>query len=435
MRRLGARRRTWAAGVLVAGALLLGGCARSRSTPGPSDVAPRTDPTAEDVKTVETHDAGAGQWAGHTGPGMLRTHGDASLTGRLGASMPGGSWSVAAKAPVDDEAGIRAVLTAGDRIVVQTDEGWALFDDALRPVGVGPAAAGVLVLDPAQHLLWSPDPTGSLRAASLRDGAEAYVVPSAFGGGFERRLLVRRGGTLIVGGVAAGPETHGGPASSGAFLEVIELGDPGAVDPMKLLESAVTAAERRVDTRVFAAAVGDGVIAMAEPEGVVLLDLRLEPRGGRVPVRSVSALSLDERGDVHVVSEQAGTWTYGLVHGGRAVAQRAVASPLGRRIRPPVVAADHRVYLVGDDRLGVFDPGVRPVGEWAVGARVSGAMIGGDGSLLVGAGHEILAFDRDGTRSVLHDFGREQVRTAPVLDAKGRLLVATTASVYVLVAR
>lgn len=420
-------RRRWIVrlAAVAAGLGLVVGCARPQSTSGRDDVAPRTK------EETEVSDD-PGQWAASDGPGVLRTHGDASLTGRLAGPLPGGTWSITAKAPVDSATGIVAVLTTGDRIVVQSGGGWELFDQKLARLQAGYAARGVLVLDPGEGLLWAPQPNGSLRAARLDDGKEAFSVSSTFGGGFERRLLARRGRHLIAGGVASGPEAPGEAARADGFLEVIDLGSPRAVDLTGLLESAATSAVRKVSTVGFAAAVDERSIVLAEPEGLRRFDLRLEPQGELVPVASVAALSLDADGDVHVVAQRDTAWTYVLVHGGREAGRAALAEPYGWDARPPVVAADHRAYLVGDERIGAFDPSARPAGVWSVDDPIVGAMVSADGTLLVGTGSSILAFDRAGKRTVLHDFGRERVLTAPVLDASGRLLVVTSTGLHAL---
>ena len=63
-------------------------------------------------------------------------------------------------------------------------------------------------------------------------------------------------------------------------------------------------------------------------------------------------------------------------------------------------------------------------------SAIAGAVLTGDGQLVVSAGNGLYAFDAKGTRKVLVTLEGEELKTPPVVDADGRLFAASDRTLY-----
>src|SRR5262249_17793305 len=97
---------------------------------------------------------------------------------------------------------------------------------------------------------------------------------------------------------------------------------------------------------------------------------------------------------------------------------------------PPVIERSGRVYLLLPGEIVAIESGKIAWRDRVEGAPL--ATVGSDGRLVAAVGASVIAFDAEGKRTVLATMPGEQLRTPPVLDALGRLYVASERKIYCL---
>jgi hypothetical protein len=143
------------------------------------------------------------------------------------------------------------------------------------------------------------------------------------------------------------------------------------------------------------------------------------------------AFSVDEGGLLHLLADEPGggraLWVVDPSTGVREV-RAALAPPFDQATAPPLLL--HRRGVVLQAPLGLLCLGPDGAVRWA--RRVSlgsGAVATADDQLLAADGSELVTFDSQGQRTVLHRFDGESLVGPPLLDRSGEITVATSSKV------
>jgi hypothetical protein len=359
------------------------------------------------------------------GSGSVRVHANARLNGRTGVDVAVGPWHTAWSVALEPSAPAQVVLAAHDRIVVQALQRWSLHDLRGKELRAVARLAGDVVIDPEARQVFYADHNGFLGVARLDDGTVDMRVEVQFGGGYSRTLAWRHGRELGLHGFQLPQMTHGSvPPPDTTLLEVVDLGDPVVKDDVLFVTSSRKLAGMTSHALPLLLAVGDGDVVMAVPGHVYRADTRLKVIDDLAEDFEPVAMSLDERGLVHLVVRSGGKhalWVLDPKAGERSVSAPLPGEPLGI---PPLLGWDHRVFVLVQGGVVALEADGRAA--WTVSTAVApvGATIARNGVLVVSAGSQVLQIEPDGRSRVALDVG-EPLATAPVLVSGTELLVAT----------
>lgn len=368
------------------------------------------------------------------GRGCPRPYLNEQLNSRLAYPLPPGVWAVRWQAELDEKFPARYVLEGGDRILVQTEYRWELFSSAGKPIASEFLGPGNVVLDARRGLVHCVDRDGMMASYRFADGKrDHYFLP--FGGDlFERTFVAKRGRRMVIAAFERQrPDMVVMPEHSA--VEVVDLGDPPAVEREYLL-SAKREAVVEYPAAGLKAAMNEETLALAMRNRIVFTDLRLGPGAAFSDSFFPFALALDEADRAYLLAgDRVPRALWLLTPRGERVYSFEFPSDMQVPRRPPVIGYDHRAYVLTRDRVLAVSPEGKLAWERPAGAPIGGAAITANDWLLVAAGPALAAFDAQGQRRELRAFPGEQLLTPPVLTSDGDLLVASAKRLYRLTPR
>ncbi len=365
------------------------------------------------------------------GPGQ--PFGDAGQTSRLDAALGdplGVTWVQRFATPLRADTRAHSLLQFGTALIVQASV-WQLFGLDGKARRAGRSGSSPLLISPGDRSFRWVNSDGYLVSAPLSTGEAFWSYGLQLGDGASYPFVAARENRMFVlgGELAGNPEAHPRPATHFA-LQAIDLVPPFEVSPAGNLRSAHTLGALTVEFSgdVVGALNHDGVV-IAWRDHVLTVGLDLVP--GRLLTDSFvpRALSVGEAGRVYLVvrtSEGPRLWML------NAEGQRVFSAPLpddaaDTRV-PPVVARDHRVFVVTDTRIVAFSPTGDRLWEFEPPHGRPRAMVTADGWLLVAAGETLGVFDAEGRSATLFHAPGEVFRTAPIVTPAGEIMVATERS-------
>jgi hypothetical protein len=327
-----------------------------------------------------------------------------------------------------------AIMATGNRILVQAADQWQLFDTEGKALASGPLHVSEVVLDRAHELFYHNEPVGLIAARRLTDGGRLFLVAGYAGNNYRRAFLSRRGRKLIVASVEFVTNPHSNYFPNLSAVNVVDVGEPHEVDSLTgILRSARPLAELTRDISLLFAALHDETLYLATRDRVYLADLDLKIRAELAGQFEPVAMSLDEAGRIYLLVRAEGrTALWLLSPQGERLMAFTMPSDLKLTATPPIVGYNHRVYVLGADRMLAINPDGKLAWVRPVNGQRGGAVITADDQLLVSDGRDLAVFNQEGQRSVLSSFDNETLFTPPVLTASGEILVASERRLYLL---
>lgn len=400
---------------LLLSCLLATSC-RENGTGAPADTRPRSRIAVarEDSRAAAALEAVKGS---------LRRFGSDAQNGRVGLTLPSGTWRLKWQAVFPTPTQPQQVLQAADRILVAGAERWQLHDRQGRLLRSGSLAAGP-VLDPPNRQFLLAEKPGSVLSYSLDAGRRIWELPSVSAEGARRTYLARRQSAFVLATEYRDQRR--------TLVESFELGDTPQISDEVLTSARRIALLEYPALGVRAAAV-DNLLALAMPGRLVVTDrkLRLRDEYDR-PITDPASISLDEAAHIY------------LLAGAPANRELVVFSPKGEELlRMPVgrdegsapiaPAIDFRRHIrlaLGDRLLAISPAGDQ---EWSSALPgIAGLLVTADNRVVVAAANGIHAFTIEGERKLLFGLNQEPLLAGPVLTAEGDLLLASAARLFCL---
>ncbi len=398
-----------------------------------------TEPIATDVvptpiRTGPTGIASPPRAAPEGEAGCPRPFLNERLNSRLTASLPEGPWEVRWRTELTELTEPHFVLQVNDRIVIQGEYEWQLFDmkgDLLTAERLG--YSGV-VLDGKNGLFYAADVNGFLAARELADGRVRFLLSAYYADQFRRVLFARRGDEFLIASVERRLDPHGAHPPRQSVLEVLRLGDPMEATEDGVVTSGGRPSELMVQTPKVLAALHDRTLVLATAGRVYLLDWDLKVRTLLTDDFEPLAMSLDEAGRMYLIVRTPTDHALWVVtqEGERVMTYHGLPAVEHDAYAPPVVDCDHRVYVIGGELLTAIDPDGRAAWQRRMTGVVAGAVVTAAGQLLVSEGAVLGAYDGRGEQRVLYAVPGDTLRTPPALTEQGALLVASSKYLYCL---
>ncbi|MBX9602472.1 MAG: hypothetical protein K2X35_15795 [Bryobacteraceae bacterium] len=355
--------------------------------------------------------------------GSLRRYGSDSQNGRVGLTLPSGTWRLKWQSVFTTPMQPSQLLQAADRIVVAGTERWQLHDRQGRLLRSGSFAAGPVIDPPNRQFLLAEKP-GSVLSYSLDAGRRIWELPSVSSEGARRTYLARRQGALVVATEYRDQRR--------TLVESFELGDSPQISD-EVLTSARRVALLEYPALGVRAAAMDNRLALAMPGRLVVTDrkLRLRDEYDR-PITDPASISLDEAGHIYMLAGAPAAREL-LVFSSKG--EELLRMPAGRDDSPAPVppAIDFRRHIrltMGDRLLAISPAGDQ---EWTSSLTgIAGLLVTADNRVVVAAANGVHAFTVGGERKLLFGLNQEPLLAGPVLTAEGDLLLASAARLFCL---
>jgi hypothetical protein len=357
------------------------------------------------------------------------------LNSRIATEIPAGRWRARCSTELLPGTRPKHILQDSDRIIIQGDGPWQLFDKDCRLLSRGYLVSSDVVLDAENKLFYFTDSTGMIEARNLSDGSHAFSISLIFGRRYRRSFIARRHNQMVVVSVERVVDQDAEREPQVSTIEVLEFSEPNKVDENGRLTSSQGTAELRRNTLTLLAARQDETIVAVTDNQICLIDLTLQIRAAFNDSFTPLSISLSSTGLIYLLVIKETVFELWLV---TPNGERVYSSKLPEGVdfalypNPPIVSYDHQAFLIADNRLMAFNRAGECLWEYKTRSRIGGAVVTGDNRLLLAAGSEIGAFDSKGQYETLYEFKDELLQTPPALNAFGELLVASDKKLYCL---
>ena len=367
--------------------------------------------------------------------GCIRPFANQQLNSRLAATAPDSSLEIMWQADLNEDLLSMFVLRAANRVVVQQEGAWQLFDHKGEAVARGPHEAGYIVMDAANDLFYTCDPFGFMSARDISNGGEKFALFTAFGEGFSRTALSRENQRMFVLSTELPKVVEEGfREPEYTIMEIHDLGKPIEVDAERVLTSAWRQTILMVRGMPFLTALHDHTLVMAATDHIFLADENLKItsdfQGEFIPM----AMSLDEAMRIYLIvrTKEGEHALWILTPEGKRIADAKIPTLADGAYSPPIIGYDHRVYVLLERRAIAISSSGEELWSQQVPGTIAGACVTADDQLIISAGSVLAAINAQGEYRVLHYFADETLVTPPILTKRGRLMVASERHLYCL---
>jgi hypothetical protein len=356
-----------------------------------------------------------------------------ALNGRAGSVLPSKAWTVETSMPLGEGLYPRSLLCGRQCVLVLAEGIWQLFSDNGSTLASGTSYSPSLFIDYENNLVFSYNQGGSLLAHTCADGKKSFIAMTSSGASYRRDFTARTGNKIVSVAVEEILDKRAKKKAESSILEILDLGDPIAIDDEGVARSAkTTALLTRQSARPILTVVQADAIYCASDNVVYELDLDLAVKKQLNAVFIPHWMSIDEYGRIHLVvsvEPDAKRCLWIFSSDGEISTAFDLPKNMYELIAPPIIGHDHRVYCVSEHNIYSIESNGDVAWVRKAQHALSGALVTGDDYLIVSDGPELAAFDSFGQRYVLYTF-EEPLVTPPLLTASGILYAASQTKLY-----
>lgn len=363
---------------------------------------------------------------------------NACLNSRLAQTLPVGEWTIRASTSLEPGLHSKHILHAFDRIIIQGDGPWQLFDKDCNSLARGYLDGSDVLLDAENKLFYLSDAAGMIEAYNLNDGKRTFSASLLFGQAYYRSFMARRNERMIVVSIEREIDQDAEPEDKpqDSTIEVLKFDEPQSIDQDGILRSSQVVAELIRKTLWLLSALQDETLVVAADNQICLMDFDLQIKTAINGEFAPTAMSLSNAGNICLIVRHEGNQHLWLITpNGERVYSAELPGDINNIYHPPIIGYDNRVYLIADKRLLAFNSSGDCIWECKTQSDIGGAAITADNQLLVSMGAELAAFDADCKYKTLYEFKGESLQTPPTLTSGGELLVASGSKLYCLMLR
>jgi outer membrane protein assembly factor BamB len=353
------------------------------------------------------------------------------LNSRLPFALNNGGWKIKWQADLSSSFMPLAVLETKDRIVIESDGIWWLFDKGGKKIQHGPFSASRVVLD--NENFYVADSTGLIVARRLSDGGNVFGLSLFFGQEYERTFMIRKGRRFLAASTERELDPDVPDRKENSLVELVDLGESLKTDDDGLLKSSKSLAHLVRKTRLLLTAAHGEVIVFATQNRIYLADMNLNVTQAFAGDFTPVTMSIDEAGRIYLIVEEKKRRSLWLLFPtGELTMTFELPSSFGEIIMPPVIGYNHQAYIITKNKILVVSSEGKLIWQSSLEKKIGGASITTDEQLLVSTESELLAFDTKGQKQTLFAVSNDNIQTSPVLTSSGEILFASVKRLYCL---
>lgn len=349
-------------------------------------------------------------------------------------------WRIKWSAKLDSSVFPWYILTDKDRIIVQNESGWQLFDTTGKSILSGGRSEGDISIDDTRNIFFVNETSGLISAFGLKDGTKEFSLYPYFGLGYIRNVYPSAKNGILITGIELPVMSHKRPVKPADFTiwEKLELGDTKSVDADGILSNAGQVNKLLCRSKPRVIAVNNKDIVFATRDNIYIIDDKLKITAWFTGNFNPMEISLDEASDIYltvkVENPEGGSQNYLWVidREGRRIAEAPLPEFDPGNASPPAVGFNHFIYLSIKNRIMVFDEAGRILWDNYTKGEYNYISVLPDSKLLVSEGSLLTLMDIHGVRKMIYDFGDQNLLTRPVLSINGDIFVASKDNLYCL---
>jgi hypothetical protein len=348
-------------------------------------------------------------------------------------------WEIKWRSEINSDEIPGYILLANERIIIQNQSGWELFDISGKRIAEGIRAEGEIFINKKENIFYINDPTGFIEAIDLTTGSTRYYFHPYFGKDFSKSVIFSNGGKIICVSHELPIITHDTPDEfpEKTLFEVIELGNSRETDEDKILNSTFQLNNLFCKASNFITAMHDSIIVLAVPNHIYFIDSKLQITKDLYENFIPLEMSVDEDMRIYLLAEiiekdeiiKTALWIIDST--GNLISETEIESLQEGYLTPPVVNYEHNSFIKYEDKIIAIEPGGTILWEENVLKPFAG-FNAAQNYLLTSEGNILTAFNKKGERKFIYKFENEELTTAPILTHNNEILVTTGNFLYCL---
>ena len=356
---------------------------------------------------------------------------------RLDSELPKSDlWEVKWKAELNSSTISWSLLVKNERIIIQNESGWQIFDTNGKNIADGIKYDGDIMVDPDKPVFYINDPSGFIAVVDIESGKNNFLFYPYLGKGFRRSVIYSSGNKIISCGFELPVMTHNSPIKT-PELTIFELTDLGASQkPIEdgILDSAVQVQNLLCNTQAIVTAICDSTIVLAAQNHIYLINNNLEVikdlSGEFIPLE----ISLDEEMRIYLlaqieIEDKFSSEFWIIDPEGNLICRTKIPPVELNYLTPPAIDFTHTAYIAYKDKIIAVSSSGDILWEQYVQQPLGGISAIKD-NLFVSEGDILTAFDHKGERKYFYNFD-DELSTAPIM-VNNRIFVATRKHLYCL---
>ena len=357
---------------------------------------------------------------------------------RLNSSLPDGDlWEIKWKAEINSSVFPWYFLIKNERIIIQNESGWQLFDTSGKNIANGIKAEGEIFIDESEDIFYINDPSGFIQAVDLISGDRKFYVYPYLGKGFDRSVIFSNGNKIINSAFELPVMTHDSPIIIPDFniLETIVMGKSREINEDGVLKSAVQKANLIIKSGKLITALHDSTIVIAVPNHIYFINADLQITNDFVEDFIPLDMSIDEEMRIYLlvevqVEENVKNELWIIDSAGNLLSETEIESIQKNYLAPPAIDYEHNVYIRYEDKIIAFNTSGNILWEQHIQKPLAGFAATKD-YLLTSEGNILTAFDHKGERRFFYNFD-DELTTSPIL-VDDQIFVATRKHLFCII--
>ena len=278
---------------------------------------------------------------------------------RLESELPiNDLWELKWKADIDSSAIPWFLLIKNDRIIIQNESGWQLFDTSGKLINSGIRSEGEIKINQSKDIFYVNDPSGFIQAINLSTGKREYYFYPYLGKGFDRSVIFTNGNKIVNLGFELPVMTHNSPIKIPEMniLEEIKIESSPEIDEDGVLKSSTDNNNLLIKSGKVIFALHDSTIVIAISNQIYFLnpdlDVIKELTGNFIPL----AMSLDEEMRIYLLADieienrlQTEFWI--VDPEGNLICSTEIPSIESNYLTPPAIDNTHTVYIPYENKI------------------------------------------------------------------------------------
>lgn len=328
------------------------------------------------------------------------------------------------------------LMIKNDRILLQNETGWQLFDINGMQIGEGTKEQGEIILSKAEDVFYLNDHSGYMQAIDLITGKEKYNVYPFLGKGFERSVIITEDDKIIIKAFELPVMTHSSTIKTPEtnIFEIINLGTSRETDRDGVLRTSDKSENLILKESKIITAVHGSYIIAAAPNHIYIIDEKLQIKKDFTEDFIPLELSVDEEMRIYLLVQipldnKYETEFWMLDSNGSLIFKKSISPIELNYLAPPAIDYSHNAYIMYEQKIIAVTPSGNVLWEEYIQQPLSGISSGKD-HLLVSEGSLLTSFNHQGVRKLIYNF--DENLAAPALLFNDEIFAVTKTNMYCL---
>jgi len=357
---------------------------------------------------------------------------------RLNSALPNANlWEIKWETELNSSAIPWNLLIKNERIIIQNESGWQLFNTSGKNIANGIKADGEILIDESEDIFYINDPSGFIDAVDLISGDRKFYVYPFMGKGYYRSVIYSDGNKIINSAFELPEMTHDSPIKipDVNLLETTVIGKSRETDADGVLKSAAQKEHLICKSGKLITAMHDSVIIIAVPNHIYFVNADLQITNDLAEDFIPLEMSIDEEMRIYLLAllsenEKQKNVLWVISPDGQLISETEIEPLDLNYLTPPAIGFDHTVYIRYENKIVAVNALGKILWQEFIQKPLAGFTTAKD-YLLTAEGNLLSAFNSRGERKFIYQFEDDLSTSSLIVD--NQIFVASRKHIYCLI--